>query len=78
MLLTFSKRGLQVDMAALRHMGDNDLKELGVPMVSKTLSLFCSRFTFALEGWSIRLEILASLERSSNQPLSSYSHDVLI
>jgi hypothetical protein len=78
MLLTFSKRGLQVDMAALRHMGDNDLKELGVPMVGKALSLFWSRFTFALEGWSIRLEILASLERSFNLPSSSYSHDVLI
>lgn len=33
---------MQVDMAALRHMGDDDLKELGVPMVRKAC---CPCFT---------------------------------
>lgn len=32
---------MQVDMAALQHMGDDDLKELGVPMVISLTSQLC-------------------------------------
>lgn len=49
----------QVDMAALRQMRDNDLKEMGIPMV---FYIFCSIFFAGLTFYTkVSLDILNKL-----------------
>jgi hypothetical protein len=45
---------LQVDMAALRQMGESDLKDMGVPMVGWKFTDFCSHHGSILASlWKI-------------------------
>lgn len=50
-LITFQAE--EIDMTALRHMGDNDLKELGIPMGPRKkilLAISSKKWSFAMDG----------------------------
>ncbi|KAA8533086.1 hypothetical protein F0562_033381 [Nyssa sinensis] len=61
----------EVDMTALRQMGDNDLKELGVPMV---LFLFISPFNLVFEHYSVFMYINNLKELGSTYGINFLSH----